>query len=62
MKTIHIEIKTTEDGDYKTNKEIYRQSLPIDSMLENNPLMVEKIIAVVNNLPFPVTFVAPKND
>jgi hypothetical protein len=62
MKTITIEIKTTEDGDSRTTREIYKQILPIDSMLENNPLMVEKIISVVNNLPFPITFVTPKND
>ena len=59
---IQIEIKTIEDGDYKTSREIYKQSMPFDSMLESNPVMVEKIIAVVNNLPFPIAFATPQND
>jgi hypothetical protein len=53
MKFVEIKI-TIRDDDYQKDQEIYRQSKVLEYIQENNPDMVEKIIAVVNNLPFPL--------
>lgn len=62
MKSIRITITTKDGEDYRNDREIYSQLIPIDSMYDSNPQMVEKIIAVVNNLPFPITLYPMKND
>jgi hypothetical protein len=55
MKYIEIKI-TIKDDDYQKDQEIYRQSKPMEYVQQWNRDMIEKIVAVVNNLPFPINF------
>ena len=53
MKTIEIKITIKEGDDYRNHKEIYCQSKPTETCQHD---MIQKIIAVVNDLPFPINF------
>jgi hypothetical protein len=51
MKNIIIQISVTEDdNDYRKTKEIYKQSINANFVENTNPLLLQKVIAVVNDL------------
>lgn len=39
-----------EDGKYQSAEEFYKQEIPMTWIQNNNPQIIPKIIAVVNNL------------
>jgi hypothetical protein len=53
FKTVEITIKFTGD-DYKNNREVYAQRLNFDWYFNNRPTLIQQIIAVVNDLEFPL--------
>jgi hypothetical protein len=51
MRKIIIQISFIEDeNDYRKNQEIYKQSINADFIEKTNPLFLQKVIAVVNDL------------
>lgn len=48
--TIEIVEAPEDPGKYEKNTEVYQQTLSYDWMLDNNPYMIQKIIAEVNTI------------
>lgn len=54
MEYIEFAVRVVDSHDYKNNKEVYTQRIPMDFANQVNPDVLRKVIAVVNNLPVPM--------